>query len=345
MLVFRSHRLLWFLAASCMLFAPAVSSAGASKSAPKAAPEVAAQRLVVAEGALLPIYVSRDWSRPLPDIERVVILLHGHARNAGGYFRTGLSAQTAAGDVGRHALVVAPQFIDSLDAATFHVPAEVLRFTPEGWEGGEPALAPRPISSFEALDAVLRKLRDQTVFPNLKDVVLAGHSGGAQVVQRYAILGKEASALTRVGISVRYVVANPSSYAYFSSDRPVPEIARTCPRVDDWKYGMRHLPAYAGSASAADLEKTYVDARVFYLLGSRDTDPNHPVLDKSCMGEAQGSNRWERGHAYFAAMKDHRNGGIPRHELHAVADVGHDGDRMFTSTCGLAALFDVPGCR
>ena len=151
-------------------------------------------------------------------------------------------------------------------------------------------------------------------------------------------------ALVGAGVSVRYVVANPSSYAYFSADRPVPEIARSCPRVDDWKYGMRDRPAYAASASAADLEKTYVDARVVYLLGSLDTDPNHPVLDKSCMAEAQGPNRWTRGQAYVAAMKA-RNGGTPRHELHAVAGVGHDGDRMFTSACGLAALFDVPGCR
>jgi hypothetical protein len=41
--------------------------------------------------------------------------------------------------------------------------------------------------------------------------VVAGHSGGAQVVQRYAIAGKAELALTREGVGVRYVVANPST--------------------------------------------------------------------------------------------------------------------------------------
>jgi hypothetical protein len=27
-----------------------------------------------------------------------------------------------------------------------------------------------------------------------------------------------------------------------------------------------------------------------------------------------------------------------------VRDVGHDGDKMLTSPCGLEALFDLPGC-
>jgi hypothetical protein len=83
---------------------------------------------------------------------------------------------------------------------------------------------------------------------------------------------------------------------------------------------------------------------VIYLLGALDTNPHHPVLDTSCMAEAQGPHRWARGHAYIAYMKA-RDGGTPHHELHEVMGVGHDGDKMFTSACGLAALFDVPGCK
>jgi len=58
------------------------------------------------------------------------------------------------------------------------------------WEGGDNANGPITVSSFEALDAILGRLADRTIFPNLKTVVLAGHSGGAQVVQHYAIVGK-----------------------------------------------------------------------------------------------------------------------------------------------------------
>src|SRR3984893_19299219 len=89
--------------------------------------------------------------------------------------------------------------------------------------------APAPASSFEVLDALLARLADRRLFPNLNQVVVAGHSGGAQVVQRYAIAGKGELALTRQGIGVRYVVANPSSYAYFNGVGQEPSIAANCP--------------------------------------------------------------------------------------------------------------------
>jgi trehalose 6-phosphate synthase len=57
-------------------------------------------------------------------------------------------------------------------------------------------------------------------FPDLKTVVLAGHSGGGQLVHRYAVVGKAPAALASAGIHLRYVVANPSSYVYFSDARP-----------------------------------------------------------------------------------------------------------------------------
>jgi len=307
------------------------------------APAVSTTLLEVATGVGLPVYVSRDMSTPQPDIERAVVVLHGRARNASDYFKTGLKAQAAAGEAGRVTLIVAPQFIDELDVRTFHVPDPVLRFTPEGWEGGEAALAPAPLSSFEALDAVLGRLADRERFPHLKAVVVAGHSGGGQVVQRYAILGHADRLLAERGIALSFVVANPSSYAYFSADRPDPAIAAHCPGFDDWKYGMHHLPAYAGTQTAVALEAHYVSQDVSVLLGALDVDPAHPVLDKSCMAEAQGPTRWARGHAYMAALRL-RDQGAPRHRLYEIPGVGHDGDAMLTSACGLHALFGVSGC-
>jgi hypothetical protein len=82
---------------------------------------------------------------------------------------------------------------------------------------------------------------------------------------------------------------------------------------------------------------------VIYLLGTLDTNPQHPALDKSCMARAQGPYRYSRGHAYADAMVK-RDNGTPNHKLFDVAGVGHDGDKMLTSKCGLAALFDLPGC-
>jgi pimeloyl-ACP methyl ester carboxylesterase len=240
--------------------------------------------------------------------------------------------------------MIVPQFLAGIDIEAYHLPADTLRWSLEGWEGGDPAVAPTSASSFDALDAILARLADRKIFPGLKQVVVAGHSGGAQVVQRYAIAGKGEAALTSLGIGVRYVVANPSSYAYFDNVRPEPSIAAACPGYNNWKYGMDERPAYLASPSISVLEKGYVARRVIYLLGTNDTNPNHPALDKTCMAEAEGPYRYARGHAYAAVMKT-RDAGTPNHSLWDVKGVGHEGDKMLTSPCGLKALFDLPGCE
>jgi pimeloyl-ACP methyl ester carboxylesterase len=240
--------------------------------------------------------------------------------------------------------MIAPQFLTEADVDAFKLPAETLRWSLVGWEGGDPALGPAPTSSFDALDAILAKLGDRKLFPNLKQVVVFGHSGGGQVVQRYAIATKGDQVLLHEGIGVRFVVANPSSYAYFSRDRPKAAIAASCHGYNNWKYGMDDRPTYLAEPSPAALEQAYVARRVIYLLGTLDTDPNHPALDKSCMAEAQGPYRYARGHAYVAVMQA-RDNGTPNHSEWDVPGVGHEGGKMLTSPCGLTAVFDIPGCE
>jgi pimeloyl-ACP methyl ester carboxylesterase len=306
--------------------------------------EIADSRIAVGDRGTLPLYLSADWSKPLPDINRAVLILHGRLRDADVYFRSARTAQAAAGDAGKAAIMIVPQFLAGIDIDAYQLPPETLRWTLEGWEGGEPALGPTSASSFDALDAILAKLADRNLFPNLKQVVVAGHSGGAQIVQRYAIAGKGEAALTARGIAVRYVVANPSSYAYFDDQRPEPSIAASCPGYNDWKYGMDARPAYLAAPTVSALEQAYVARRVIYLLGTKDTNPNHSALDKTCMAEAEGPYRYARGHAYAVVMQA-RDAGTPHHSLWDVPGVGHDGDRMLTSLCGLKALFDLPGCE
>jgi pimeloyl-ACP methyl ester carboxylesterase len=318
----------------------------ADEDAPNQRPakEIGNLRIPVGTQGTLPLYASADWSKPLPDITRAVLVLHGRLRNADVYFRSAKTAQAAAGEAGKATIMIVPQFLAGIDVDAHHLPPDTLRWTLEGWEGGDPAIGPAPVSSFEALDAILARLADRRLFPNLKQVVVAGHSGGGQVVQRYAIAGKGELALTRAGVGVRYVVANPSSYAYFSNVRPEPSIAAACPGYNHWKYGMDERPEYLSGPTIAALEQTYVARRVIYLLGTLDINPDHPALDKSCMAEAEGPYRYLRGHSYAAAMQA-RDGGTPNHSLWDVRGVGHDGDKMLTSPCGLSALFDLPGCE
>ena len=130
------------------------------------------------------------------------------------------------------------------------------------------------ISAYEVLDALLLRLADPAMFPDLKDIVLAGHSGGGQAVQRYAVVGKAVAEIATKGIHLRLVIANPSSYLYFSEDRPESH-GIGCSNWDRWKYGTRGAPDYVKLTRAhgwAEMEDDYARADVIYLMGDEDTE-------------------------------------------------------------------------
>lgn len=297
---------------------------------------------------LLPIYVSADLTKPQPHVTRVIVIFHGKGRNAENYFRSTNDAVEAAGKAGRGTIVIAPQFLIEEDADAHHLESAFLRWHQERWESGQNAERPAAISSFDAIDALLAPLADRSRFPGLAQVVLAGHSGGGQILQRYAVVGRGEAALTKVGIRVRYVIANPSSYVYFSEDRPLSAggfapYTGSCQNFNRWKYGLQDPPPYVGQASIADMEESYSRRDVIYLLGTADTDPHHPDLDVTCAGETEGPYRLARGTAYFAYIKARHAQGFSQ-RLWEVPGVAHDERRMFHSSCGMEALFDIPGC-
>jgi pimeloyl-ACP methyl ester carboxylesterase len=285
----------------------------------------------------LPLYVSADWSAPLPAVTRAVIVVHGTLRNADVYRRSAERARNEAFVPEQTTLLVIPQFLAETDITAHKLPAEILRWTLEGWKDGEPAKGPAPLSSFDAFDAMLGHLADAHLFPGLRNVVVTGHSAGAQVVQRYAAVGRGETALIARRIAVRYVVAEPSSYLWFGDARPRP----TCPGFDRWKYGLRDPPPYVGDTSK--LEDRFISRDVIYLLGALDTDPAHPFLDRSCAAEAQGETRYARGMLNMLFLEQ-RHPNLVRHRIFTIPGVGHSGARIFASDCGIAALFDRPGC-
>ncbi|MGA8344544.1 MAG: hypothetical protein WB781_21610, partial [Candidatus Sulfotelmatobacter sp.] len=281
-------------------------------------------------------------------VTRAIVIFHGIKRNAAVYFRSANEAVESAGKAGRGTIVIAPQFLTEEDAAAFRLDSAVLRWHHERWEGGANAAGQAPISSFDAIDAVLAQLAERSLFPDLVQVVLAGHSGGAQVLQRYAVVGRGEAALTKVGVRVRYVIANPSSYVYFSEDRPLSttSFARytgSCKGFNRWTYGVDEAPPYVGQDSWVNLEERYSRRDVIYLLGTADTDPHHPDLDVSCEGEAEGPYRFARGTAYFAYLKSRHPENFSQ-RLWEVPGVTHDEHGMFHSACGMEALFDIAGC-
>ncbi|MCU1759388.1 alpha/beta hydrolase [Pseudomonas sp. 14P_8.1_Bac3] len=270
-------------------------------------------------------------------IERVLIIIHGRLRNAETYRKSGERAAEQAGQ-STNTLVIAPQFLNETDIALHPVADTVLRWQGNDWMAGGLSTAPFALSSYAALDQIIARLGDRRQFPDVKEVVIAGHSGGAQVVQRYALLNHDQPELKAAGVHVRYVVANPSSYAYFDERRPLAFSHAKCPDYNRWKYGLTDLPAYADGQTPAQLEANYVQRDIVYLLGQEDIDPNHPALDKSCEAEAQGAYRLARGRSYFEYLKRRHPQGLSQ-QLVEVPGVGHNGDGMFTSPEGQKVLF------
>jgi len=304
---------------------------------------VADQRVTVDTpqgSAVLPVYADHPLDQAAPDVVRVFIVIHGTLRNADAYYASGHQVVEKAGAAGAGTMVVAPQFLTRADIRAFSLPASTLAWTQEGWKGGEPARQPAPVSSFAALDALLAHFADRSLYPSLSTVVVIGHSAGAQLLQRYAVAGREGDALARTGIAVRYVVANPSSYLYFDDERPNADALAggACPRATEWKYGLKSAPPYVASQDVRDLETRYVARRVVYLLGQADTNPYTHFIDHSCAAMAQGPYRLARGLAYFDYLKKRHPDDLAQ-QVVEVPGVGHDGLGMFTSVCGLAVLF------
>ena len=289
---------------------------------------VVAQGRLQLKGGAMTVAVSP----PPASIQRVLIILHGRLRNADTYLH---SAEKAAEQAGQLAttLIIAPQFLNEQDVARHQLPNDLLRWRGNEWMAGGLSTGPNPVSSFQVLDDIVARVSDQQQFPEVQAIVIAGHSGGAQVVQRYALL-----AHGQYRINPRFVIANPSSYAYFDAQRPMAFAPASCPGFNNWKYGLQNLPAYAAGQTPAQLEDAYIKRDIVYLLGQQDIDPEHPALDKGCEAQTQGPYRLLRGQFFFDYLTRRHPEGLNQ-RLIEVPGVGHNGDGMLTSPEGLKVLF------
>jgi hypothetical protein len=153
-------------------------------------------------------------------------------------------------------------------------------------------------------------------------VVIVGNSAGGQFVNRYAAVGRGPDALAQRGIHVRFIIANPSAYLYF--DRQGPVAVPDDSRVNHWRYGFEHPPAYVRGGPHRSLAR-YLARDVTIVLGARDTDRAGLLLEVSPAAMAQGASRLERGIRYHEHVRGLASaaGLATGHGLIQLPGVGH----------------------
>jgi hypothetical protein len=289
----------------------------------------------------LQIYRSHDLTKKSCDVRHAIVIVHGRDLNPSEYFGYATSAAKTKGRT-KDTLIVSPRFREASSGSDLYWDRDQGSEALYDWAMGGRSANGSKISAYAVMDDIIKRIATSGNFPNLKSVVIAGHSGGAQLTQRYAIGGNPASS----PLKFFYVTANPSSYAYLDKRRPlngstsvfaVPT-SSSCRYFDEWGYGLDDLNPYMQQFSYSTLVNRYAGRKVTYLLGDKDTSTSG--IDTSCFANLEGKNRFIRGTAYANYISTYYP--VAQHAKVVVSGVGHSASGMFGSTQGRAALFPLP---
>ncbi len=304
------------------------------------------------------VYSSFALNKPNAAVTRAFILVHGTGRNADHYFETALAAAFLGGAL-ENTVVIAPHFVADTDKVQ---PNEVLwPNRGDSWRSGGMSTSHPTIAAFDFMDEIVRQLANKKNFPNLTRVVVAGHSAGGQFVTRYEMANKVHGI---VGVTMSYVVANPSSYAWPSAIRPLSVgnadsttanhealgpngmkvnadftygsfDAGKVPAFNDWPAGLQKRTGYTVHMTDEQLRKNLVERPTTYLFGQVDVLPLGG-FDLSPVAMAQGPSRRARGEAFVKFISDSL-GAKPNAMI--VSECGHNDRCVFTTNDVFPAIF------
>jgi hypothetical protein len=198
------------------------------------------------------------------------------------------------------------------------------------------------------LDQIVQYYGNKTTFPNINHIVVSGHSMGAQMLHRYAVVGKTREQLG-VEVPISYYIGNPSSETWFTSQRPLS--TGKCPTIfNDWREGLNNYVTYGSGHSgnmtynldllASGNESVLANYRGKTIAHGRAIRDRGDYSEGSCAPYTTGKDRHER---FFAFMQryppvcpDPLAAGC--HTIDFV-NTTHNDAVMFSSPAGCARLF------
>jgi hypothetical protein len=288
----------------------------------------------------IPIVTSHPLDKNNYETAYLIIMIHGAGLNAFKTFATGQKIIESLGMPKIRFWVLAPQIIEGVK-----LDEKGLLFWDRRWRSGGMSLSTGlnkdlpSLSSFEVIDRLIDvaiKLN-----PGINRIVILGHSAGGQFIVRYAAINSRHESLEQQGISIRYVVANSSSYPYLDPIRfhvdsegemliTSREVLVSCPGYNKYKYGLEELYGYAETLSLQIIRTRLLTRPVMFVLGMADSDRDWG-LDKSCEADVQGENRYERGLLYRRHLKAFaKSPPKSRHIWLEIPEVGHEATEIFT---------------
>jgi pimeloyl-ACP methyl ester carboxylesterase len=305
--------------------------------------DIAPDRFVIEEDhekLSIPIVTSHPLDKNNNETEYLIIMIHGAGLNANKTFETGQQIIESLKMPKDRFWVLAPQFIEGVK-----LDEKGLLFWDRRWRSGGMSLSTGlnkdlpSLSSFEVIDRLIDV--STKLNPGIRRIIILGHSAGGQFIVRYAAINSRHEFLEQQGISIRYVVANSSSYPYLDQTRfhfnSAGEILITsreelmnCRSYNKYKYGLEELYGYAETLSPQIIRTRLLTRPVMFVLGTADTDRGWSQ-DKSCEADVQGKNRYERGLLY-----KHHLGNFEKisfespHIWLEIPEVGHDATEIFT---------------
>jgi hypothetical protein len=290
-------------------------------------------------------------------IRRAIIVIHDSSRDA----ETILTTLTKlAGSNDESTIVLAPQFLLDTDIMRFanQLPEHgqsFARWPLDGWVyGGTSISAPsqQGISAYTVIDLLLMYLGERKFFPDLQRIVIAGHGFGGDFVQRYAAVGQAPELLDKQNVSIQFVIANPSSFLFFTAQRPKPNKqglgspdSTLCQNYNAYPYGLEQLNDYARRSGANAIKLRYASRSITYLIGAQVAQ-NDPLPDNNCSALLEGADRVTRAANYNVYLHIVFGDDVDNlHQFVTIPTVGYDSAPLFSSPCGMAGLFEEASCH
>lgn len=313
-------------------------------------------------GYSLSYYSNKTPTGGMPAIKRVIIAMPGAGRDSDAEFTTINQQLHNSGANIAEILLLVPKPYNDEDKNAGRVPANNPYWRGTGWIYGYDSIDGRQLSSFAMMDDLVAQLTTAGAYPNLTQLVLVGHSAGGQFFSRHAALTNMHASL-RSSIRAKYVIANPGSHMYFSTDRaqgPANDGATAfspyantaaCPNYNTYKYGLDNFSAdqpfhYPVTMGADDLFRRFAARQMYYYQGTADTvryweGSNNPP-DGNCGAVLSGDYRFARGvtNTRYQRFMAWKTGAATLDRLfRRVENIGHDTANMYRSACMSTAVF------